>query len=223
VDYITKPAETGYRGIHLVCRHYSKAHPEYDGLQVEIQLRSRLQHIWATAVETVDTLARDFLKFGIGDVSWQRYFALVGTAFAIKEGTAITPGTPTDRVELVEELRDLTTQLNVEMRLQSYGEAVHITRMTEQRGDVRGQYYLLELSQAPDPKGHFLKITGYSARQHAQAEAELAEKEREMGGESGKDVVLVAAESIASLEAAYPNYYLDTRAFVTEMQGVLKG
>jgi putative GTP pyrophosphokinase len=52
-DYIKNPKKSGYRSLHLVYKYKNKYRTDYDGLQVEIQLRTELQHIWATAVETM--------------------------------------------------------------------------------------------------------------------------------------------------------------------------
>ena len=51
-DYITSPKLGGYRGIHRVYKSYDKSdsHP-WKGFQIEVQLRTRLQHLWATTVE----------------------------------------------------------------------------------------------------------------------------------------------------------------------------
>src|SRR6266567_7569194 len=55
-DYINGPKIDGYRGIHLIYKYRSasRRHRVWKGLRIEIQIRSRLQHAWATAVETVD-------------------------------------------------------------------------------------------------------------------------------------------------------------------------
>lgn len=53
-DYIKEPKNDGYRSIHLIYKYRSdKGKTEYNGLLVEIQIRSKLQHLWATAIETV--------------------------------------------------------------------------------------------------------------------------------------------------------------------------
>ena len=76
-DYIRQPKASGYRGIHLIYRYGSLENPEYNGLQIEIQLRTRLQHAWATAVETVGTFLGQSLKSseapkaGCASSSWQ--------------------------------------------------------------------------------------------------------------------------------------------------------
>lgn len=59
-DYISYPKDDGYRGVHLVYRYNNTlarngSTEQYTGLLVELQLRTKLQHTWATAVETMGT------------------------------------------------------------------------------------------------------------------------------------------------------------------------
>ena len=49
-DYILKSKASGYRGIHLIYRYQSEKYETHNGLRIEIQLRSPLQHAWATEV-----------------------------------------------------------------------------------------------------------------------------------------------------------------------------
>jgi hypothetical protein len=94
-DYLAAPQITGYRGIHLVYRFLSdKNKTDYNGLKIEMQLRSQFQHAWATAVETVGTFVRQALKSSMGEKEWLRFFALMGTAIAIRERSPLVPNTP---------------------------------------------------------------------------------------------------------------------------------
>ena len=61
-DYIAEPKASGYRGIHLIYRFKLRDPSPYQGQQVEIQLRSKLQHVWATAVEAAGTFTNQALK-----------------------------------------------------------------------------------------------------------------------------------------------------------------
>ena len=83
----------------------------WQGLQIEIQLRSRLQHQWATAVETVGTFIGDELKSNRGDQGWLRFFALMSSAIALSERTPLVPDTPTNQPEIVEEIRRCNEEL----------------------------------------------------------------------------------------------------------------
>ena len=53
--YIATPKASGYRGVHLIYKFISD-NPKYivhNGQRIEIQIRCRLQHAWATTVEVV--------------------------------------------------------------------------------------------------------------------------------------------------------------------------
>ena len=87
-DYISAPKASGYRGVHLMYRYKSdKKKTIYNDLKIEMQIRSRYQHAWATAVETVGIFVGQALKTSMGDDRWLRFFALMGSAIAIREKT----------------------------------------------------------------------------------------------------------------------------------------
>jgi hypothetical protein len=204
-DYIRSPKKSGYRGVHLIYRYYSDRKDTYNGLKIEMQIRSNLQHAWATAVETVGTFIQQALKSSQGEKEWLRFFALMGSAMAVRERTPLVPGTPTGQKELVAELREHAHHLGVVRRLQTYGAAL---RTLEDLGRD-AHYFLLAL----DPGAQETKVTGYKVGELTKASAEYLATEREMS-ERGGDAVLVSVESVAALRRAYPNYFLDTRVFI---------
>ncbi|MEU1661949.1 RelA/SpoT domain-containing protein [Streptomyces griseofuscus] len=85
------PRNSGYRGVHLVYE-YGASKKEYHGLRIELQVRTQLQHAWATAVETMDLFSGSELKYGKGDADVLRFFVLVGSLMAFEEGTTPVPG-----------------------------------------------------------------------------------------------------------------------------------
>jgi hypothetical protein len=125
-DYIRHPKEDGYRGIHIVGRYQARTESRdlWNRHRIEIQLRSRLQHAFATTVETVTTFTREPLKFGAGPAEWRRFFALMGSALALREATPLVSGTPTNDKAIIMELREVTRALKVRQRLQGWTDAV---------------------------------------------------------------------------------------------------
>lgn len=206
-DYIRQPKPSGYRGIHLIYRYYSDKKQTYNGLKVEMQFRSILQHAWATAVETVGTFIQQALKSSQGEEQWLRFFALMGTAVAGREGSPPIPGTPEDSKKLVRELRQLNRSLNVAQRLRTYGAAL---QTLEQPGAEKAHYFLLAL----DPQAQRVTVTGFKALELEKASNEYLATERALASKPGADAVLVSVESLASLRRAYPNYFLDTSVFL---------
>jgi putative GTP pyrophosphokinase len=65
-DYIKNPKPDGYRSIHVIFKYKNRLNSNYDGLQVELQIRTKLQHAWATAVEAMSTYLGVALKSGEG-------------------------------------------------------------------------------------------------------------------------------------------------------------
>jgi hypothetical protein len=214
-DYTFKPKPSGYRGVHLIYRYYSDRKETYNGLKIEIQLRSQLQHAWATAVETVGTFIRQALKSSQGQEEWLRFFALMGTAFAHREHTPLVPQTPTSKRELKEELRRYTQQLDVEGHLHTYGTAL---QTLEEHSAPDAHYFLLKL----DAAAKSVSVTGYRSNELAKANEDYLAVERAIIEEPGVDAVLVSVESVSALRRAYPNYFLDTHAFIEAVRQTIK-
>lgn len=208
--YIWEPKASGYRGVHLVYAYHSDKKSTYNDLRIEIQLRSQLQHAWATAVETVGTFTQQALKSSMGEEGWLRFFALMSSALALREGTPLVPDTPADPHELIDELRDLSEKLQVVERLSAYGAALqHVEKQLKPGGK---HIFLLEL----DLDARVLRVKSYEDAAPAAAAYSAAERKTE--GDPAIDVVLVSADSITSLQRAYPNYFLDTTAFLASLQ-----
>lgn len=213
-DYIRNPKADGYRGIHLVGRYTARQEEQeaWNGQRIEIQLRSRLQHAFATAVETVTTFTREPLKFGGGPAEWKRFFALTGSLFALRENTPFVPGTPTDEKALTSELREQTKSLKVVQRLRGWAAA--LKRLP--RSNVKGFEWLLLVL---DIRANTIDVTPFTNR--TKAEAAVAKIEQGQQGDL-LDAVLVGVKSARELRFAYPNYYADTGAFINALTDVLR-
>jgi len=213
-DYIESPKPDGYRGIHIVGRYRARIlkNEPWNGHRIEIQLRTHLQHAFATAVETVTTFTRFPLKFGAGPEEWRRFFSLMGSALALREGAHAVEATPVDRAELVRELRDATKQLKVRQRLAGWARAL---RRLPRSNVKQFNWLLLVLNVSQNT----IKVTGFTDRLKAQeALAEIEKRE----GDGNIDAVLVWVRSVTDLKAAYPNYYADTGGCIQALNDALR-
>lgn len=93
-DYIRQPKPSGYRGIHLVYR-YNGSKQQFSTHFVELQIRSKVQHSWATAVEVVGTFTGQSLKASKGHDAWLNFFKLASIAFADIEEKALAQNADT--------------------------------------------------------------------------------------------------------------------------------
>lgn len=209
-NYIENPKDDGYRGIHLVYKYHTQSVKaelqSFDGLRIEIQLRSMLQHAWATAVEIVDAFTDQALKTGYGKAPWKRFFRLAGSLMAHEETLPLVPGTPTDLAQLLDEFRQAEERLGAVAVLQGYQEAMYHIAETSEDAD----YYLLIL----DTKGLTVTVKGFTAKERSNAEEEYLEREKRIANDLRYQIVLVAVDSVAALKNAYPNYYLNTTLFL---------
>lgn len=222
-DYIAEPKADGYRGLHRVYKYMSRAKSlaDYNGMRIEIQIRSALQHAWATAVETVSTYTTTAQKYDAIDSQWKRFFALVSCAIAIEEGCPPVPKTPATIGELRRELVDLNNgPLKAEATLSGFGTA---TEAIEKRSAIQGPapegphgIFLLRL----DVARRYLTVRGYPSSQRAKASEEYLAAETAGGPDA--QVVLVSVGTIADLRKAYPNYFLNIAQFLSFLRRFLE-
>ncbi|MFH1610938.1 MAG: RelA/SpoT domain-containing protein [Patescibacteria group bacterium] len=216
-DYITTPKDDGYRSIHLVYRYYSdKGKNIYNGLLVEIQIRSKLQHIWATAVETVGFFIGQAIKSNEGEKEWKEFFKLTSTAFARIENCPIVPDTPEDEKELYLLIKQKEKELKVISKMNKWAESIEFfDKIRKNKKNLH--YFLLELDTIQEK----LIISGYTKSQEDKAVKDYAEVEKRIFGKKEYDVVLVGVDTTADLKKAYPNYFLDTKEFIIYLNKIL--
>ena len=217
-DYIATPKSDGYRGVHLVFEYNNTLSrnglaESYFGLLVELQIRTDLQHTWATAVETTGTLISESFKTGAGSSDWKEFFALVSSAFAIVEKSPVAPKHATmspneiyvaikkleKKLEVIEHIKGLSAAAN----------AIHSSRGA-------GYYNIIVL----DTKAKTYSVYGFTENQLEQATTMYAEFEAH--SKAGTDQVLVRAGDLKSLKAAYPNYFLDVREFIEKLTVIIE-
>lgn len=214
-DYIKTPKPDGYRGVHFVYKYQSgrAAHAPHQNLRIEVQLRTGLQHAWATAVETAGIFTKQALKSNVGSENWLRFFALMGSAIAMRERRPLVPGLPTSKGTLVGELKQLATSLDVRNILTGYRFAVE--RLTGPKR-YKQKLFLLVL----DPERHFLDTFPYNDDQLKEATDRYLEVEK-ANRETRRQAVLVRVSSFDDLRAAYPNFYGDTDTFLGALDAAI--
>ncbi len=213
-NYIDSPKMSGYRSLHLVYRYHSARKMTYNGHLIEIQLRTRRQHAWATAVETAGAFLGQALKSSEGEKDWLRFFALVSAAFALEEGCATVPGTPTEDEALRKEIQKYSRRLDAASRLKEYRDLIKV--IAPLSSAKRLKFFLLE--RRPDLRK--LTIRSYRPGQQLKIAREYLAAERDAGGIDGAEAVLVSADSIQAVQRAYPNYQLDTTYFLEQLRRV---
>ena len=211
-DYIASPKDDGYRGIHLVYRFRGLGTLDPSArspMLIELQLRTKLQHTWATAVEAVGAITHHNLKAGEGDARWLRFFALVASEMALSEGQPLVPGTPEGREVRLAELRALDRELNAIGSLDRLWTAVRALKEVQGR---HAKAYIVTLDES-DPSALTVNVRPVSDSQRSAVY-------RDAESNAHANSVLVEVDRAEDLALAYPNYFLDVGEFTAFVRSV---
>jgi len=214
-DYIQNPKKDGYRSMHLVYKYKSDKIDTYDDLLIEIQIRSKIQHAWATAIEIVDLFTGQAIKSNEGEREWKEFFKLVSSAFAKIEKQPLVPDTPSEPKELYERIKKKSNELKIFSKMSGWSKALK----TIEPQIKNHHFFLLELDVTEGKEQ--LSIRGYPLEQEPLATEHYLEAEKLQSGNPNKDVVLVGAKSIEELKKAYLNYFVNSKEFLNYLRGYL--
>ncbi len=214
-DYIQTPKTSGYRSLHLIYKYKNDQAPDYNGLCLELQIRTRLQHAWATAVETIGSFLNQALKSNEGPEDWLDYFKVVGSAFALIEKCPVADQfagqSPSN---IYKRCVELEKALDVRRKLNAFAVAANAITSS----NVGGNFHLIVL----DAVERTVTISSFGKKRLDEANAAYAEAEKVALSHSDMQTVLVSTVSIDSLRRAYPNYFLDTEQFLAALARIEK-
>lgn len=224
-DYIAVPQRSGYRSYHAIY----KVPVSGISYRVEVQIRTRLQHLWATGVEAVgevygleykspDTRAKLRGKEQMRD----RFLTLSSHLFAREEEMPGIPGVSDDVYSICSEIVEICdiTKILKELAVARSGIVV--------ASDVGAsdEYFLLCLIRDLQ----FFYIVGFVDFSEANSEYQRIEK-ISLGADSVNEgdsrepefdnVVLVKAAHADAIKRTYLNYSLGVGEFITRLEQLL--
>jgi Region found in RelA / SpoT proteins len=212
-NYIDSAKPDGYRSHHLVFGYRGQGDREaFNGRRIELQIRTRLQHSWATAVEAVGLYRGEHIKGGEGDPTWRQFFKLMSDEFAFAEGCEIVRLGPS-RDERVKEIRRLDEILGAQKLLENLKNATEYVETYLQPGHA--SLYLIRY----DNQNHSVTVQSYFDNLTGAASFDEAERRIEEGL-LDSNVVLVDASQVTALVDAYPNYFGDVTIFTTALRRI---
>lgn len=208
-NYMERPKLSGYRGIHDVYTYHVEPKKgragedqPWNGMLVEIQYRTKVQHAWATAVELAGQITENNPKFNRGSRDFIEYFQLSSEMLArtFEGGTSCLPR---------------LTSLSLLGCFWEIESATHIsTLFSELRKSEGGidprKYSLLIFRYDPDMFEEQLEIQSFDSMNHAISQYSRLEKSLS----DQADIVLVGSRSSDSIKSAYRNYFSDATEFL---------
>ncbi len=213
-DYIAHPKTDGYRSLHQYFLYANKKHPELDGLRIELQIRTRLQHSWATAVETLGVLEHQAIKSGEGSDGYKQFFRVASALFSMEENMPVLSALEDhSREELVQEIRSLDKELAITPKLKGVAIATkHVDTPAKE-----SYCFVMVL----DSLNSRVSLTPFTENQLREAEDFYLSQEDKNRSNQYCSVVLISAGSLVQIRKAYPNYFLDTDLFLRSLSKCL--
>ncbi|EPY4530233.1 TPA: RelA/SpoT domain-containing protein [Klebsiella pneumoniae] len=206
-DYIKYPKPTGYRGIHRIYTCYDKDEShQWKGFDIEVQLRTKLQHLWATTVEVVDLCEGRTLKTNPfeSNSSWIDFFKLMSEFIADEEEFITLP--PQAKNIIKTRLISLNDKLNAIEKLRSFNRLFSDKELDLSK--IKEGYVIIALKA----NKIYYKAFKKSQKHLAVAAYSSIEKDEDANG------LFVEMDDLRKLSYAYPNYLIDTRFFIDKFE-----
>lgn len=215
INYIERPKDiSGYRSVHLVYKYHSK-NKDLDGAKIELQLRTKLQHSWAMAVETAELISNSALKASQGDEDWMEFFKITSSLFSIKEQSPILR----EHEENGYTKKNLMTKLyhlNKEHNFNDKLKALSISTNFAKKDNYKDGYYILNINFVAKT----VKVKSFPKESEKEASEQYSRLEKILE-ESKNAIVLVSVPKMKELQEAYPSYFLDTTGFLKEIDKMM--
>lgn len=207
-DYILNPRDTGYRGLHRVFRYK-------DQFDVEVQLRTQLQHIWATGVEIVDLFEGTALKTRPYEAEqlWVEFFKILSDIFAYKDHAMLHEYSyySKDIETLKQRLFELNQILSVKTKINSFS---FVTSYLKE-APADSAYAIIAIANNGQLR-KTITLNFFSEEQKVDALSYYRFIE-----EQGDDAVMVKMKDFSELRSAYPNYMDGISLFSKEVEEII--
>ena len=191
-DYIEEPQKEGYRSLHLFIQHQDSP------VVIELQLRTRIDHSWATLVEITDLLYNSKLKEYKKDTKLLRFHYLLSLREDLSHQQMIEIVNIIKKYKYFENLSSVFSRNYIEVRKQ----------WLEIENKYNHTYFLIETTSDKVPK-----ISSYKSFEEAEREYLNIYKSK-----VNANVVLthLPKPRYDQISIAYSNYILTFHSFIDD-------
>lgn len=212
-DYIAnpKPNDCGYRSLHVIYRY---DHSSGKSFNIEVQLRTSLQHLWATTVEIVDILEGTKIKTyshssnedkSDRQIKWEELLSIMSRYIADAEG-AIKLAEEEKR-QFSKRLGELNHEINALGGLETFK---IISKKVEDCSNDKTKHVLLVIDE--DSLEQIFTKKGFA--NDSQAVSTYSAVERVTRSHPKINTLLISTKDMGQLSEAYPNYLGDCASFI---------
>lgn len=218
-NYIKNPKSDGYRSIHKVFNYssnipYSTLNEKSFNLEnkkIELQLRTRLQHIWATTVEIYDIINKSNIKTGTHNKLETKeglFFKKCSLVFEGIESNDVEKikinineiFRDKDLVEIYNRLKGIKNIKNIQLPKTLGSDEVFILITDLNKGKTT--FFTTDPIEKNDKQDTFLINASYRRLEEKNTKGEYI-------------LLLLTLGDIKKLKNVYPNYFLNTNEFIS--------
>ncbi len=229
-NYIDQPKDDGYRCLHIVGRFNNN---DGDERKIEFQLRTKLQHSWATSLEIVDIFTGQNLKGNSGFLNYQTFFKSVSEQFQVMENlqgfkdddkeaflkqylnsVVSSPAVIKQCYMITEFLNRKIGTNSIENQLKYYCETAKKINIDLSSGAYSDGYVLIQL----DTSTQKISYEFFPKAIHSEASLKYIYYEKLFSKEEKLIVTLLSTDAVGGLKQAYPNYFADSEFFLAHIQ-----
>ena len=206
-NYIENPKNDGYRSIHQIF-----AYENDFKMFLELQIRTQLQHYWATAVEVLGMKSDFKIKEGNGKTDDKEFFKLSSALFSFVENTPILNDYQNfSKAEIIEKIKTLNAKNKT---LEKLLKLLISNKNIDDRTDEKDYYFIILV----DLKQNKSRLFGFKKEDFVDAQKlyDFFEQEFQKTGE--KDAVFISLDKHQLLKKAYPNYFLNGLDFIAQIK-----
>ena len=218
-NYIKNPKSDGYRSIHKVFYYSSnipystlnEKHFNLENKKIELQLRTRLQHIWATTVEIYDIINKSNIKTGTHNKLETKeglFFKKCSLVFEGIESNDVEKikinineiFRDKDLVEIYNRLKGIKNIKNIQLPKTLGSDEVFILITDLNKGKTT--FFTTDPIEKNDKQDTFLINASYRRLEEKNTKGEYI-------------LLLLTLGDIKKLKNVYPNYFLNTNKFIS--------
>ncbi|WP_421777033.1 RelA/SpoT domain-containing protein [Gardnerella sp. KA00243] len=249
-DYIENPEKSGYRSLHIIIKQTLKQENIDRQYRIELQIRTKLQHYWSTAVEAMSEIDnveyKDPTLVSEGNTRIQsclQFFKVISKLFAccennddeFKEELANSVRTNDNFKEIIEDLKAArnSVTINMQKNIAKSGEGLYLLELSRETQELTIHSYTMDCVEKA--------ITNYNSKENSSIsnEANKIQYDTEIdSGSVNKDLtvekpdaqtsyitsinrVLIYAKNEDQLGDTYPNYSYNIEKFIEKVEELI--
>lgn len=249
-DYIKNPEKSGYRSLHIIVKQTLTQEDIDRQYRIELQIRTKLQHYWSTAVEAMSEIDnveyKDPTLISKGNTRIQsclQFFKVISKLFAccennddeLKEELANSVRTNDNFKEIIEDLKAARNSVTINMQKNSAqgGEGLYLLELSRETQELTIHSYTMDCVEKA--------IKNYNSKENSSInnEANKIQYDTEIDNCSvNKNLtvekpdaqtsyitsinrVLIYAKNEDQLGDTYPNYSYNIEKFIEKVEELI--